>query len=101
MSGEFFRNVFVDMTQAEFMQAYAKIQLLSNGDDIVRLDENLNVQPELIPADWNEIRVKGEACRILDAINNSLFDDEPTFARIMEDGTMLDLVYGEFKHNKE
>lgn len=101
MSDEFFRNIFVDMTKAEFMQAYAKIQRLSNGDTIVRLDENLNVETKLIPADWNKVRVKGEACRLLDAINNSRFEDEPIFARITEDGTMLDLVYGEFEHGEK
>ncbi len=98
MSEEYFTGISVDMTKADFIEAYAEIQMEANGDEVVRLDGNMQKMDELYPDAWRRTKIAGDAKQILLDINNEgLSGEGPLLARIcFDDKSLLDLVWGRF-----
>lgn len=115
-SEEYLRGFSIKMKKAEFIEAYAELQLLLNGDAVVRLDRvtpvlngkpcfsisqdagliGMTISGALIPEGWGDELVEGDAREILLAINKERFSGGPIFARICGE-TLLDLAFGEFR----
>jgi hypothetical protein len=94
LSETFFEGIIVSMSKADFIRAYANIQLTCNNDIVVRIDKGRNVLKDLIPDTWEWTIVGGDAKEILLDINNEKLNGGPAFARITDENELLDLVYG-------
>lgn len=95
LTESFFKGIIVNMSKADFIRAYANIQLACNNDIVVRIDKNRNVLEELVPNAWEWTIVGGDAKEILLDINNEKRNGGPAFARVTDENELLDLVYGE------
>lgn len=94
LSETFFEGIIVSMSKADFIRAYANIQLACNNDIVVRIDKDRNVLEELVPDAWEWTIVGGDAKEILLDINNEKRNGGPAFARVTDENELLDLVYG-------
>lgn len=94
LSETFFEGIIVSMSKADFIRAYANIQLACNNDVVVRIDKDRNILEELVPDAWEWTIVGGDAKEILLDINNEKRDGGPAFARVTDENELLDLVYG-------
>lgn len=94
LSETFFEGIIVNMSKADFIRAYANIQLACNNDIVVRIDKDHNVFEELVPDAWEWTIVGGDAKEILIDINNEKHNGGPAFARVTDENELLDLVYG-------
>ncbi len=95
---EFLHGIIVNMTKAEFLRAYAEMQIICNGDEVIRLKEgSLEESAEFIPESWEWTNVAGDAQQILIGISDLCHQGGPIFVRRADDGTLLDLRYGPFK----
>ena len=94
LSETFFEGIIVSMSKADFIRAYANIQLACNNDIVVRIDKDRNILEELVPDAWEWTIVGGDAKEILLDINNEKLNGGPAFARITDENELLDLVYG-------
>lgn len=94
LSETFFGGIIVNMSKADFIRAYANIQLACNNDIVARIDKDHNVFEELVPDAWEWTIVGGDAKEILIDINNEKHNGGPAFARVTDENELLDLVYG-------
>lgn len=94
LSETFFEGIIVSMSKADFIRAYANIQLACNNDIVVRIDKDRNILEELVPDAWEWTIVGGDAKEILLGINNEKLNGGPAFARVTDENELLDLVYG-------
>lgn len=94
LSETFFKGIIVNMSKADFIRAYANIQLTCNNDIVVRIDNDRNVLENLVPDAWEWTIVGGDAKEILLDINNEKLNGGPAFARVTDENELLDLVYG-------
>ena len=94
LSETFFEGIIVNMSKADFIRAYANIELACNNDIVVRIDKDHNVLEELVPDAWEWTIVGGDAKEILLDINNEKHNGGPAFARVTDENELLDLVYG-------
>lgn len=94
LSETFFEGIIVSMSKADFIRAYANIQLTCNNDIVVRIDKDRNILEELVPDAWEWTIVGGDAKEILLDIDNEKRDGGPAFARVTDENELLDLVYG-------
>ena len=96
MSEEYLDNIMVKMSKAHLLEAWAEIQRVTNGDVVVRLDEDKNEVEPLVPEGWGQDVVYGNAKDLLLEIANEKENGGPTFARWYDDEEpYLDLVFGE------
>ena len=114
----FFTDIQVDMTKADLIRAYARIQMRCNGDLVVRLNNSLQicgvicddyyprhweqlnttckggepVDRDGVPHHWDFIQVKGDANEILNAINEERLHGGPILGRICFDDEIRYIV---------
>ena len=100
---EFFSGVLVHLNKADFLRTYAHIQHTVNGDEVVRIKEiapdgTVQTYDELIPQEWENEEVTGDAKWILLSINQERKNGGPAFGRFCMGDTeeLLDLVYGQY-----
>lgn len=108
----FFEGISINMNKGDLLDAYAEIQHICNGDTVVRLEElpfktegltdeecdRIKICENLIPAEWENMTVTGDAMEILKDINRERLTGGPIFARL-DDNAILDLLYGDFREN--
>lgn len=89
-SSDYLDGIQVNMTKADLLHAWARINLLAADIKVQRLDGE-----ELIPEEYKMQTVSGDALTCLEQINNDHLSNGHVFAR-NENGNYMDLISGEF-----
>ena len=87
----YLKNIIVNMTKADLLMAYADLQQRVNEDRIIQLNNDT-----LLPKTYDYTYVAGDIYYILHAINSERLAGGPTFIRLTNEGSKLDLIYGTY-----